>query len=264
VPAKRSAPPRARAAVVALPRKSRVTLPSSRSLVVGLGVLALAAGAYIAARETSVFAVRTIDVAGGPPAVRAQVRRALAPLVGTSLLALDGAALERRVESLPTVVSATYDRAFPHALRVTIVPEQTVAVLHRARDTWLVSARGRVIVRIPARTRPLLPRIWVPAPTQAAAGAFLPADAGGIAAETLSLAAHFPARIATVTLQHGELAFQLRSGVELRFGDPSDMRLKLAIARRALPLLPPGATYLDVSVPGRPVAGADSKLSGRG
>jgi hypothetical protein len=53
--------------------------------------------------------------------------------------------------------------------------------------------------------------------------------------------------------------------VELRLGDPTDVRLKLAIARRALAQLPPGATYLDVSVPGRPVAGADNpQLSGTG
>jgi hypothetical protein len=33
------------------------------------------------------------------------------------------------------------------------------------------------------------------------------------------------------------------------------VRLKLAIARRALRGLPAGTAYLDVSVPGRPVAG---------
>jgi len=34
------------------------------------------------------------------------------------------------------------------------------------------------------------------------------------------------------------------------------VRLKLAVARRALRGLPAGAAYLDVSVPGRPVAGS--------
>ena len=52
----------------------------------------------------------------------------------------------------------------------------------------------------------------------------------------------FPARIATAALSHGELSFRLRSGIEVRFGDPTDVRLKLAIARRALLLLPPGTT----------------------
>jgi hypothetical protein len=51
------------------------------------------------------------------------------------------------------------------------------------------------------------------------------------------------------------LLFRLRSGLEIRLGRPADVRLKLAIARRALRGLPSGTTYLDVSVPERPVAG---------
>ena len=63
---------------------------------------------------------------------------------------------------------------------------------------------------------------------------------------------------------HGELTFLLRSGIELRLGEPFDLRLKLAIARRALPLLALDTNYLDVAVPGRPVSGTQSQLSSRG
>jgi hypothetical protein len=147
---------------------------------------------------------------------------------------------------------------------VTVVPELLVAVLHRGGETWLVSARGRVVARIPPRTRPLLPRIWIPPATPVAAGELLAPEAGGAAAHALALALRFPVRIATATFMHGELAFQLRSGVELRLGEPGDIRLKLAIARRALPRLPPGSSYLDLSVPERPVAGANPQLSSGG
>jgi cell division protein FtsQ len=244
--------------VIALPARARRSLPwpSLRSLAVGLGIVVLAGGAYAIARETSAFAVRHLDVVGGSPLLRARVRHALAPLRGTSLLALDGSALERRVEALPWVVSASYDRAFPHTLRVTIVPEQPVAVLHRGRETWLVSGRARVLARIPRGTRPLLARIWVPTSATVAVGTFLAPLEGGTAARTLALVGPFPARIATAALVHGELTLDLRSGVQLRFGAPTDVRLKLAIARRALRALPSGSTYLDVSVPERPVAGS--------
>jgi cell division protein FtsQ len=258
---------RRRAAVIALPRKPqrRVgVLPSRRSVFVGLGLLALGGGVYVVARTTSAFAIRSIVVTGGPPDVTAQVRRALAPVLGTSLLALDGGALERRADALPAVVSTRYDRAFPHTLRVTIVPEVGVAVVHRGTETWLVSARGRVIARIAPRTRALMPRIWVPAATPVQAGVFLSPALGGDAAPALALAQGFPVRIATATLVRGQLAFQLRSGVELRLGEPNDVRLKLAVARRALPLLPGGTTYLDVSQPDRPVAGANSQVSSGG
>ncbi|HEY2074065.1 MAG TPA: FtsQ-type POTRA domain-containing protein [Gaiellaceae bacterium] len=218
-------------------------------------------GAYFAARETSTFAVRTISVSGGTRAQQAQVRTALAPFVGRSLLALDGGALERRVDALPSIVSASYDRAFPHTVRVHIVPEVPVAVLRRGKETWLVSARGRAIREIKTGTRIGLPRIWVPTAAQVAAGEFLTPDDGGTAAHVLALAEGFPARFTTVTLSHGELTMRLRLGVELRMGEPVDVRLKLAVARRALRLLPAGSTYLDVAVPQRPVAGSNPQLS---
>jgi len=231
-------------------------LPSGRSILVGLTLAALAGGAYAAARQSSMLAVSRIEVAGGTPELRAQVRHELAELRGTSLLALDGAALERRVDSIPAVVSARYDRAFPHTLRLTVVPEVPVAVLHRGAETWLLSARGRVVKRIQPRTRPFLPRVWVPRATTVAVGDFVDPEGAGLAARSVALALRFPARIATAAVVHGELVLRLRTGLELRLGRPADVRLKLAIARRALRSIPAGMAYLDVSVPGRPVAGS--------
>jgi cell division protein FtsQ len=259
---RRAQAPRARAAILPLPRAPRLPalriLPSRRSVAVGLSILATAVAAYVAARQSSAFAVTRVEVEGAPADVRAQVQKALAPLAGTSLLALDGSALTRRVEALPTIVSVEYDRTFPHTLRVRVVPETTVAVLRRGADAWILSARGRVVTRVDPQTVPGLPRVWVPAKTSVAAGAIVPDDVGGAAARALALAARFPASITTASARHGELVFRLRSGTELRLGAPNDIRLKLAIARRALPRLPAGAAYLDVSVPGRPVAGVAS------
>jgi cell division protein FtsQ len=240
-------------------------MPSRRSLGIGLAILAVAGGVYAAARESSVFAVRSVEVSGAPPGLQAQVRTALAPFMGTNLLALDGASVERRVEALPAVLSARYDRSFPHTLHVTVVPEKPVAVLRRGTESWLVSARGRVVSRVPSGSDPALPRIWVPTAVDVVAGAFLDATHGGTAARSLALVAdRFPARIAAASFTGGDLTYRLRSGLELRLGDATDVRLKLAIARRALFDLPPGATYLDVSVPRWPVAGTDPQVSSRG
>jgi cell division septal protein FtsQ len=228
-------------------------------------LVALAGSAYAIARQTSAFAIGQLEVKGVPPDVQQQVRHVLAPLLGTNLLALDGAALERRAESLPTVVSVHYDRAFPHTLRIYVVAERPVAVLHRGSETWLVSARGRVVQRVKNGTYPSLARVWVPRKADVAIGAFLAPVAGGTATRALALAQRFPAHISTAALTRGELVFRLRSGLELRLGDPTDVRLKLAIARHALAALPSGATYVDVSVPERPVAGPDNpQLSSRG
>src|SRR6202011_2873059 len=83
VPTTRKSDTRATAAV--LPRRRLIVrpalvrfLPSGRSLLVGFGLIGLAATSYLAARETSMFAVRRIEVTGARPLVVQRVDRAMA------------------------------------------------------------------------------------------------------------------------------------------------------------------------------------------
>ena len=107
-----------------------------------------------------------------------------------------------------------------------------------------------------------LPRVWIPRTTAVTVGGSLPARHATAVARSLALARRFPAHIALAALKRDGLHFRLRSGLELRLGEPTDIRLKLAIAARALRRAPPGTTYLDVSVPGRPIAGSNPQVSG--
>jgi len=236
--------------------------PTRRSLAVGLGVLALALGAYLVARETSLFAIDRIEVQGGSPRVDAEVRRALVSLVGTPLVGLDGSALLEKVDALPAVVGASYDRAFPHTLRITVVPERPGAVLRRGPESWLVSTSGRVMEPLlpSARALPRLPRVWIATSTPVRTGVEVPGAGTSIAARAAGLAGAFGARVVAASYSDGALVFQLRSGLQLLLGDAGEIRLKLAVAERVLAMLPPGSTYLDVSNPGRPVSGTGSPL----
>lgn len=229
--------------------------PTRRSLGVGLAALALALGAYLVARETPLFAIDRIEVQGGPPQVAAQVRRALGSFVGRPLVGLDGSAVVRRIDALPTVVRASYDRAFPHTLRVTVVPERPAAVLRRGADSWLVSARGRVMERLAGVALPRLPRVWLSTRTHVRTGAEVTGPGTRVAARALGLAGAFAARVDSASVTGGTLVFHLRSGLELLLGDGADVKLKLAVASRVLALLPSGVTFVDISSPGRPVAG---------
>jgi cell division protein FtsQ len=254
--------------VLALPRGGGGlvhALPSPRSLLVGLAVFAAAVAAYFGALESPLFAVRTIVVRGASPAVRAQVLAALRPTIGGSLLKVDGGTVDRRLASVPWVSSASFDRDFPHTLVVTVRPERPVAVLRRGAASWLVSARGRVLQTLRRRARLDLPRIWVPHKASVAVGDTLGTDDGGREARALAPLAlvRFPVGVASVTATDDQLTFLLRTGVQLRLGDPSDLRLKLAIARRVLKALPVAAGgYVDVSVPQRPVALPYPQLGG--
>lgn len=241
-----------RLAPLAIERFARI-LPSRRSLIVGAGIIVVAAGGYATARETSLFAIHQVEVTGGSRRVDAQVTRALAPLVGTSLVGLDGANVLRRTEALSTVVSAQYDRAFPNTLRVTIVAERPVAVLRSGADAWLVSERGRVIRPLPRTGERWLPRVWA-AVKDVQAGETLPAPLSSVVTHALAATGAFRAHIAAVALTNGQLIFHLRSGLALVFGRPSGISLKVAVATRIMRQLPAGTSTLDVSVPSRPVA----------
>jgi hypothetical protein len=63
----------------------------------------------------------------------------------------------------------------------------------------------------------------------------------------------------------GVLTFALRSGIELRLGAVRDVALKLAVAAEVLRALPgrerQRLAYLDLSVPGWPVAGTKQSSS---
>jgi cell division septal protein FtsQ len=245
-------------------------LPSGRSLAIGLALVLIAVGLYGLARETSMFAVRTIEVDGASPAVAAQVRAALHAFEGRSLVAVDAARVEQRVDDLAAVRSSAVDRAFPHTLRIDVRPELPVAVLRRGSEAWLVSARGRVIGPSRLGTHLALPRIWLPLRTEIEVGALLEDEPGGLAARSLAafIGSGFPNRIAFVRAANGQLTLGLRGGLEIRLGAPVDLRLKIAIAHGILPTLAlpaaGGPDYLDVAVPERPVAGRNPQPEGLG
>jgi cell division protein FtsQ len=232
-------------------------LPSGRSLLVGFGLVALAVGSYVGARETSAFAVQDVEVSGTRPRVARRVEQALAPLEGRSLLSVNAAAIDGRLEGLPDVKLVSYDRAFPHTARIVVWAERPVAVLRRGSGAWLVSERGRILRRLDDAPASRLPRIWVAESSVPGEGAVLADDEalqpalalGGV----LSFDRHFFGGVSQARELEGNLVLVLRSGTEVRLGGGDDLALKLAVARRVLGLVEPGAEYVDVSVPERPV-----------
>ena len=264
--------PRVGEKVLSLPRKRRLDVlrfaPSGRSLLSGVALVLVAVGLYALARETSMFAVGTIRIEGAPPAVAADVRRELRRYDGQSLVTVDANVVEQRLDGLPTVRSSVIDRGFPHTLRVRVVPEIPVAVLRRGADSFLVSARGRVIAPVALGTHRPLPRIWLPVRTELDIGSLLGGEAGGLAARSLAafVGSGFTNRITFVRALDGQITLGLLGGLEIRLGVPVELRVKIAIAHGIVPRLAlpseGGPDYLDIGVPERPVAGRNPQLEG--
>jgi cell division protein FtsQ len=260
----------AEGAVVPLPpRAHRVrldlarALPGGRSILVALALAILGLSAYFIARESSLFAVDRIEIEGAPPDISAVIRAAVHRFEGESLVSLDGAALDRTLAQLPVVASARYDRDFPHTLRIFVRPEHAVAVMRRGPESWLVSARGRVMESLEPRTNLDLPRVWVPRSVSASLGGTISGDpARAIRALVPLRGTRFGRRVASARAGNGELTLVLHSGLELRLGDERDLLLKLAVARHVVQVLGPARGYVDLSVPGRPVSNTNRQVGG--
>ena len=245
-------------------------VPWRRVSGIAAAAAALLALLYLAARETPLFAVRTVEITGGSEAVRTAVREAAQTAEGESLVALDGKSLVRELEALPSVRSASYDRAFPSTLRLFVRPELPVGIVRLGAERWVVSERGRIIRRYAGGPTERYPRFELPGRPNVVPGAYLTDPGARVVLGALAVVPKdFPVRIHMVRLDGGRLTMDLRApwgSPELRLGEAVDVKVKLAVAAVVLRSLSAGAHssvgYVDVSVPERTVVGGNPQVEG--
>ena len=194
-------------------------VPSGRSLLATIGVLAAAGVAYVVGTSTPVFAVERVDVRGAPPALDREVTGATRGLVGQSLVTIDTEDVEGTLRALPAVAGVSVDRAFPHTLVVKVAPERAVAVVRRGDSSWLVTGAGKTIRRIETGTQRTLPRLWLAKGTTIRLGGSVPA--GWLPAARALAEAHsvgLASQVKGVRPVGDELTLVLRRGAEIRLG----------------------------------------------
>ncbi|HUG64454.1 MAG TPA: FtsQ-type POTRA domain-containing protein [Gaiellaceae bacterium] len=231
-------------------------VPSGRSLLAAIAVLVAVGTAYVIAYSTPVFAVERVTVSGAPPEVAREVTAATTDLVGKSLVAIDADDVEGTLRALPAVAGVSVDRAFPDTLVVRIAPERPVAVVRRGPSSWQATGSGKVIREIETGTQRHLPRLWLAKGSTIRLGGQIPP---GFVPATRALAeAHavgLGSRVKGIRPVGDELTLVLRRGTEIRLGRATEVGLKLTVASKVLQLVDGSTSYVDVSVPQRPVAG---------
>jgi cell division protein FtsQ len=250
-------------------RKSRRALtksmPSGRTIALLFAALMVVVGLYAVALKSSLFALEKVEIRGATPALSRQIDAVVKPLRGRSLVGLNGAGVKQAILAIPEVKTVRVDRAFPNTLRIVVSRERPVAVLRRGREAWVIAVSGKVVRPLRRGRGQDLARVWVPASVAVSIGDPL-ADRGvrtaiGVLA-TLQRSKH-SMKPTSVLVRSGDLTLTLGSSTELRFGDASEVALKLAVAEKILPdLAAPQAgsiAYLDVSVPDRAVGGTELK-----
>jgi len=240
-------------------------MPSGRTITLLFAALVAAAGLYVLALKSSLFAIEKVEIRGATPALSRKISAAVKPLRGRSLVGLKKDGLERAILAIPEVKTVQVDRAFPNTLRVFVAREHPIAVLRRGREAWVIAASGKVVRPLRRGRGQDLPRVWVPASVAVSLGE-APTDRGLRTAIRVLVAlqsSKHSMRPTSVLAHSGDLTLTLDSNTELRFGDAAEAALKLTVAEKILPdLAAPSAgsiAYLDVSVPDRPVGGTEQR-----
>ena len=220
-----------------------------------LGAGLLLGGAWLWFRDSPLVAVQQVTVTGesGPDA--GAIRSALiAAAQSMTTLDVQNSKLDGAVSAYPVVRTLDVSTQFPHGMRIHVVEELPVAVVVLEHRRVPVAADGTLLHDL-ARP-PALPRVELAVPpggprlNEPQALAAVEA-AGAAPRQLLSKITH----IATVS--HRGLVAQFRDGPAVYLGDSRELRSKwrAAVAVLADPGSA-GASYVDVTDPTRPAAGA--------
>ena len=225
-----------------------------RRLIAAAVVLVVLYGGYMLwFRNLSWFAIDEVALSGATTneqQIKLAVEQAARDM---TTLHLKDDQLRDAVAQFPTVASVGADTSFPHTLNVTITERLPVAFIKAGPRRTAVSADGYLL---PGATfdHKQLPRI----DGVTASGARLSGDAAAQAAILGAVPAPLRDRVTASSWdeEHGGVAVSLDGGPDLRFGDGSRAADKWTAAVAVLSSSEHGSpSYLDVSVPERPVSG---------
>jgi cell division protein FtsQ len=243
-------------------RSARLPLPRfGRRVWLALAAgLLLAGGGYLWLRDSSLVAVRKIQITGNVGPDQPQIARALrAAARGMTTLDVRTDALRTAVAPYPVVKAVETSASFPHGLRIRIVEQIPVGALSAAGRTVAVAGDGTLLRDVPTTGLPAIP-VRVPP------GGLTVSEAGARAAVAVLGAAPYVmlARISQVTTVSGRgLVADIRNGPQVVFGDTTVLGAKWAAAAAVLADSgSAGAQYIDVSDPARPAAGASPAAAG--
>ena len=224
-----------------------------RALAAALLLIVLYGGYMLWFRNLSWFGVNEVTVEGATTSQH-QIHSALEQVSGDmTTLHLDDDQLRRAVSRFPTVASVSASTSFPHKLHVTVTERLPVAYVRIHGQDTAVSADGYLLSGL-SFDADKMPRI----DGAGANGARLDGDA---AAQAAILGATPDSLRELITSSNwneddGGVVVELENGPEVRFGDGSRAADKWAAAVAVLSGSERGSpSYLDVSVPDRPVSG---------
>lgn len=230
-----------------------VRAAAGRPLLTAALVVVTVAGGVLWLRDSSLVEVREVTVTGidgrSGPAIRSALRDAADDM---TTLHVREDELRRVVAPYPMIRDLRVSRDLPNRLRIEVVTHDAVAYARLRGRRVPVAADGTLLREEPAMSGlPRVPSGRRPDPDRLT-------DRRALAAVRVAAAAPEWLRplIDEVRSDRAGLHAVLRSGPQLDFGAPGDLRAKwLAAASVLVEPRAAGASYVDLRVPARPVAG---------
>jgi cell division protein FtsQ len=218
--------------------------------IVALVTLTSIGGLWL--RTSSLVRVRAVTVTGVDGSQAAEIRDALTvAALDMTTLDVDDDALRRAVSTFPVVRGLHATAGFPHRLRIAVDAYDPVVALRSGGSQTAVAADGTMLRGTPTSALPVVGVKTMP-------GGDRVGDAGARRAIRLLAAAPAPlrGRVARVFRGRRGLAATVQNGPKLYFGGGQRLRAKWSAAAQVLgDSSSQGASYVDVRIPERPVAG---------
>jgi cell division protein FtsQ len=221
--------------------------------VISVGLLLF--GGWMWLRDSALVAASHVTVTGVTGPDSAAIRSALRGAAhGMTTLDVQESQLRRAVAPFREVKALRVSTGFPHRMLIRVIEQLPVAVLQTGGREIPVAQDGTLLRDKPVS--PSLPLISLAVPP---VGSRLTEPEGARFVALLAAAPYATlARISQVSTVagHGPTA-QVRGGPSIYFGDMSDLGAKWMAAVQVLgDPSSAGASYIDVSDPARPAAGA--------
>lgn len=214
--------------------------------------LGLLLATFMIVRESSLVAVRDVEVRGASGREADRVRAALEGAArDMTTLHVDIEALRTAVAPFPSVKDVAVTTDFPHGMRIEVLQHVPVARVGVDGRDVPVAADGTLLRRTSAKGLPVVPMRTPPAGERIESG---------VTARVVATLGAAPAalreRIENVYVGGRGLTMRLDSGTVIYFGTTERAVAKWAATARVLAdPSSKGATYLDVRLPERPAAG---------
>jgi cell division protein FtsQ len=233
----------------ALPPLPRVPLRLVAAVVVSTFLLG---GGYLWLRDSSLVAVKRVDIIGVSSSEGPQVRQALEDAArGMTTMHLDRASLEGAVERFPSVAGLRIQTDFPHGVSIEVTERSPIAKIDLNGEQISVGAGGRLMRGVQAKgDLPVLHAVHI-------AGDKLTDET---TLQSVSILAAAPRvlrkQVSKIWAGPKGQMLELRDGPTLFFGSADRPVAKwMATARVLAEPSAAGAVYLDVRVPERVAAG---------